>query len=736
MNSSKNDLLSLPARHRYAVLILLLLLTAWLGSHALKLTMQPGFLNELPTNHPYATTFHQYNPLFGGSNVVVITLHQPDGHIYTAPFLNALRDLTGNVLHINGVDPATVRSLFTGNVTYREVTEFGFDGSRVIPKVYTGSADQVEAIRKNVTLSREIGRSVALDQQGALIRFELVERDPKTGGQLNYREVGIALEQIRNTYQQAGLEVRIIGFAPLVLAVMAATKQVIMLLAGSWLILMLVVTLKTRRPLVALAITGAPALALVWQLGGLKLLGHSIDPLAMLTPFLTYLLGVTIALLLYKNGQGGAADNRQKTCSTMLRQGGLPTTLALVTVMGTLSLSLFSDVPLISNFVVSGLVGAVALWFALLVALPNLLSFSTPAEPANQTVVADKSQVVTAAVVVILIASVGAFARTQMRIGDYGGSGATQLSSGSQYNQDISAVLENYRFGVDQITLIAKAAPDGCLEFDVLDTIDQLTWRLRDLPEVRSVFGLPVYMKLSTIGHHEGFLRFFGYAREARANSVNTWGTELRDKLYDQKCGTMPLRIYPVDHAGTTLTRILDTAKQFAAEHADAPVQFEFAIGNASIRAAANDRVPTVEARFLLGAAAMAVLAIGLFSLSPVKGLFSLLLLVASASGIYPALLLLNQGLNLTTLPAIALALCWSLTAAAFASLAIDREQVCAIAHTSSFAALATAFALLPWVFSDLRYQAETGTLLALLLLWFAAINRYLLPRLWRGKQT
>ncbi|RLA11066.1 MAG: hypothetical protein DRQ60_10405, partial [Gammaproteobacteria bacterium] len=507
MNSSKNDLLSLPARHRYAVLILLLLLTAWLGSHALKLTMQPGFLNELPTNHPYATTFHQYNPLFGGSNVVVITLHQPDGHIYTAPFLNALRDLTGNVLHINGVDPATVRSLFTGNVTYREVTEFGFDGSRVIPKVYTGSADQVEAIRKNVTLSREIGRSVALDQQGALIRFELVERDPKTGGQLNYREVGIALEQIRNTYQQAGLEVRIIGFAPLVLAVMAATKQVIMLLAGSWLILMLVVTLKTRRPLVALAITGAPALALVWQLGGLKLLGHSIDPLAMLTPFLTYLLGVTIALLLYKNGQGGAADNRQKTCSTMLRQGGLPTTLALVTVMGTLSLSLFSDVPLISNFVVSGLVGAVALWFALLVALPNLLSFSTPAEPANQTVVADKSQVVTAAVVVILIASVGAFARTQMRIGDYGGSGATQLSSGSQYNQDISAVLENYRFGVDQITLIAKAAPDGCLEFDVLDTIDQLTWRLRDLPEVRSVFGLPVYMKLSTIGHHEGFLR-------------------------------------------------------------------------------------------------------------------------------------------------------------------------------------------------------------------------------------
>lgn len=711
--------------------MLLVLLTAWLGSHAVKLPIQPGFLNELPTSHPYATTFHQYNPLFGGGNVMIIALHQPVGDIYTSRFLDALRDLTENVLQINGVDPASVRSLFTGNVTYREVTEMGYSGARVIPKAYTGSAAQVEEIRNNVNRSREIGRSVELDQKGALIRFELVERDPQTGGQLDYAEVGKALDQIRDTYQQVGLEVRIIGFAPFVIAVMAAAKQVVMLMAVSWLVLVLAITVKTRRPGVALAITSAPAVALVWQLGGLALLGHGIDPLAMLTPFLLYLFGVTLALLLYS---GWHADNGEQACRTMLQRGAGAATLALIVLIGTLALNLRSDVPLISNFVISGLVGAVALWFALLVALPNFLAFLTPATSNAPPATTARTPVMGVAIVVILLGILGALARTQVLIGDDAGVGATQLSTHSRYNQDVAAVLADYRFGADQITLIAKSARDGCLEFDVIDTIDQLIWRLRNLPEVRTVFSLPVYMKLSTIGHHEGFLRFFGYAREARGNTVNTWGTELRDQLYDQTCGVMPIRIYPVDHAGATLTRILETAQQFAADHTDGPVKFEFAIGNASIRAAANDRVPTVEVGFLLAAAVMAVMAIGVFSLSPVNGLLALLLLTASASGIYPALLLLNQGLNLTSLPTIALALCWSLIAAAFASLANSREQLNTISRSSAFAALVVAVALLPWVFSELRYQATTGALLILLLLWFSFISRYLLPRLWGGK--
>ncbi|MBL4622607.1 MAG: hypothetical protein JKY89_09430 [Immundisolibacteraceae bacterium] len=727
-----NRLFSLPARRPLLILVLLVLITGWLGNHALQLTLQPGFLNELPSKHPFAATYHEYNPQFGGGNVVVIALAELNGNIYSPTFMTALGDLTQAVLQINGVDPSTVSSLFTGNVTYREVTEYGYDGARVIPKAYDGSAAQIEQIRDNINRSREIGRLVALEQDGALIRFELAEID-RDGSALDYRQVGVALDNIRDSFESQGLEVRIIGFAPFVLAMIAAVEQVLLLMAVSLLVLVLVIGIKTGRVGAALAIAISPAFAVVGQLGLIAVTGGTVDPLSMLTPFLLYLFGVAVAWQLYGYWQadsGTAADG----CANLLLKGAAPTLVVLLMLGGGLSLSLNSDLPLVVDFVSSTLLGLVPLAVALLVILPALMSFWVePLPQLDETSPSDSTNSRSAfstIVIVVLVVAVGLFARTQVRIGDDAGSGATQLSVDSRYNRDVDAILDDYLFGVDQLTLVAKSGRDGCLEFDVLHTVDRLIWELRNLPEVRSVYALPVYMKLSSIGHHEGFLRFYGYARQARGNTVNTWGTELRDKLYDPKCGVMPIRVFPVNHAESTLRKILDTAQQFADHNSTDAVSFEFALGNAAIRAAANDRVESVEFGLLIALALIGAAAVGLFSLNLLSVGPALLVFAAAASGIYPLLLLFDLGLNLTTLPAISIGLGWSLIVVAFASFARPGD-VARIARVGGNAAIAVALALLPWLLAELRFQLTTGLLLTGFLLWIGLVGRFLLPRLW-----
>lgn len=742
MNSVHQLLFTLPARRPVWLLILLVLVTGWLASALPDLKLQPAFLNQLPEKHPFAEVYNRYDPLFGGGNRMVIALHQPDGDIYTAEFFNALAGLTEDVLKISGVNPATVRSLFTGNVTYREVTEFGYDGSRVVPKAYNGSSAQIEQIRANVDRSREIGRSVALDQSGALVSFELVEADAQSGQRLDYAELGATLEQIRHRYQQDGFQVRMTGFAPFVLALMSATNQVLLLMAVSLLLLLGAISWQLRSVPAAVAIVAAVTMGITWQLGLVALAGIALDPLSMLVPGLLFLFAATLALLLYRHWRADSsalsddAVQQQQACSSLFAGGVAPVTVTLLLVAAILALSRNSDVPLIRQFVELGLIGLASLWAALLIGLPTLLVLLAKPQPlVEETATSTGSWTIrrtTVWVSLLLALVVGVLCRQLLTTGDPAASAASQLAADSRYNRETLALQQDYRFGVDQLTIVAESTRDGCLEFDVLHTIDRLIWQLRDLPEVRMVYGLPVYMKLSSIGHHEGFLRFFGYAREARGNSVNTWGTELRDKLYDQTCSTMPIRIFPVNHGGQTLRRIVEVAERFIAQQNNDRLQFRLAIGNAAIRVAANDRVSVLESGFLITALLAGMVVVGFATFNLARGLLLLVMVPLAASGIYLALLLAGQGLTVTTLPTVALLLGWGCVP--LLSAIFNRSaQFQALLRSGSMALLVPAVALLPWLFSPLQYQVTTGLVTLLALVAFVVISRYLLPRWWHA---
>ncbi|RXF39367.1 RND family transporter, partial [Enterococcus faecalis] len=109
-----------------------------------------------------------------------------EGDIYNAEFMKTLREVTDEVFFTPGVNRASVRSLFTPNVRYIEVTEEGFTGDVVIPARFEADAASLAQVRNNVAKSGEIGRLVANDLRAALVRADLLEFSPETGERLDY----------------------------------------------------------------------------------------------------------------------------------------------------------------------------------------------------------------------------------------------------------------------------------------------------------------------------------------------------------------------------------------------------------------------------------------------------------------------------------------------------------------------------------------------------------------------
>ncbi|HWT30738.1 MAG TPA: hypothetical protein VN240_06890, partial [Propylenella sp.] len=65
--------------NRPRTLIVLLLMTLFLGWHASQLRPDAGFEKQLPLEHPYIKVFKQYQKDFGGANLVLFALVQQQG---------------------------------------------------------------------------------------------------------------------------------------------------------------------------------------------------------------------------------------------------------------------------------------------------------------------------------------------------------------------------------------------------------------------------------------------------------------------------------------------------------------------------------------------------------------------------------------------------------------------------------------------------------------------------------
>src|SRR4029434_7522733 len=179
---SGNLLERLVFNNRLAMVVLCAIVTVVLGyAAATRLVLNASFEKMIPQSQPYIQNYltHQKD-LRGLGNAVRVAVENANGDIFDPQYLEALKEVTDELVLTPGVDRAWMKSLWTPAVRWTEVTEEGFRGGPVMPDAYDGSPRAVEQLRQNIARSGVVGSLVAADFKSTMIFVPLLDRDAAT----------------------------------------------------------------------------------------------------------------------------------------------------------------------------------------------------------------------------------------------------------------------------------------------------------------------------------------------------------------------------------------------------------------------------------------------------------------------------------------------------------------------------------------------------------------------------
>lgn len=748
--------------YRLWLLAVFAVTTLGLGYAATKLRIDAGFEKTIPLQHPYMKTFTQYRKTFGGANRVVVALVRTDGDIFDPRFLKTLKRATDDVFFISGVDRPTVTSLFTPNARFIEIVEDGFTGGNLIPATFQGTPDELKKVKDNVLKSGEIGRLVSNDLKGALIRAELLEFDPVNGKQLNYLEVSNQLERIRAKYQNENVRVHIIGFAKQIGDISEGTRGVLTFFLVALLLtagMLLAYSRSFKLTSLALLIALLPVL---WLLGLLPLLGYGIDPLSILVPFLIFSIGVSHAVQMTNAWKIHYVDHGDSLQAARAAFSKLfvPGTLALLAnALGFLVIMLIK-IDIVRELGITASLGVALMVVTNKMLLPILLSYTHIKRPSHSTSeplpglleplwvflasLATRRRAIWVLAVALLALAVGAWKAHDLKIGDLG-RGTPEFHENSRYNLDNAGITRHFSIGVDVLSVIVQTHgyEAACMQYEIMDSIDRFTWHMRNVNGVHSVIALTEIAKNVGAGVNEGSLKWRALPRDPQALAQVIGPVDTTSGLINSDCSAMQVLIFTSDHQGETVAHIVQAVKDFNKTNASSKIEFKLASGNVGVMAATNEAVSAAEYE-MLAALFASIFVMCLVTFRSLRAALCIVLPLALVSVLCNALMAtLGIGLKVSTLPVIALGVGVGVDYGIYLYGAmcghwkndISLPQAFAVAFRQRgsaivFTAMAMAIGVATWAFSDLKFQADMGVLLAFMFLVNMVAAMLLLPAL------
>ncbi|HWA27802.1 MAG TPA: MMPL family transporter [Lacunisphaera sp.] len=751
-------------RNRPATLAVFSTITLVLGWFAAKTRVDASFDKQLPSDHEYIANFKKHRTQFGGANRVVIALVARQGDIFTADFFKTLKAVTDETYYIPGVDRAQVTSIFTPNVRYIEVVEEGLQGGNVIPAGFEPTPAGFEVVRQNIVKSGRLGMLVANDYTGAAVIASLQEVDPATGKTLDYAQVAAALEErIRARFQSDTIGIHIIGFAKVIGDITAGAKGVLVFF-GIALVISAILLFYFSQSLI---LTVLPLLtsfcAVVWQFGILNLLGFGIDPLSILVPFLIFAIALSHATQMLRSFRYEINMGKDEPAAARASFSNLfvPGCVAILTGTVGFSTIYLVHVPTIQELAITASLGVFLIIFTDRFLLPVLISYThmSPGfrrrvnfrrfalQPWWRRLVNFTTRRHSSAVIILVslgLLGFGWVKSHQVKIGDLH-AGVPELRQDSRYNRDTAVITREFSIGVDVITVLAETVPNGVVDHDIMELVDNFAWRMRNIEGVQSTLALTDYARTINAGWNEGSLKWRVIARNQAALAQSVSPVETSSGLLNNDGSVIPIMVYLKDHKAETIRRVIAAAKDYRATHTSDRVKFQLATGNIGVMAATNEVVAAAQTPMILWVYA-AVIVLCLLSFRSWRGALCVIvpLIVVSYLG-YALKYYLNIGLKTSTLPVIALGVGIGVDYGIYLFSAIQErleqgetfeDALCFAFGTMGTSVMFTGSALAAgvgtWAWSALKFQADMGVLLSFLFFFNMLGAMLLMPALGR----
>ena len=470
--------------HRVVVMLLCLLATLVLGVMASKASLNASFEKMIPVGHPYIRNYLEHrDDLRGIGNTLRVVVENTQGSVYDARYLDALKHVNDDLFLEPGVDRAWVKSLWMPAVRWTEVTEEGFQGGAVMPDTFDGSAASIEQLRLNVGRANLSGNLVAGDAKSSAIVLPLLAR-------LDYWQLSHDLDALRLKYENGvapdgkpwGVRVHVIGFAKIVGDLLDGLVQVILYFAVAIAIAAALLYAYTRCTRSTALVLLCSLVAVLWQVGLVKVAGLQFDPYSMLVPFLVFAIGVSHGAqkmngIMQDIGRGTHRLVAARYTFRRLFLAGVTALLADAVGFGVLVLI---PIPVIRELALTASIGVAVLVVTNLLLLPVLLSFvGVSATAARRSLAIEQAQArgeggrlwralarfaqrrdwALGALVVAGVLGAGGFAVSQrLQVGDLD-RGAPELRPDSRYNRDNAYITEHSVLNSSGLLTVACCAP-------------------------------------------------------------------------------------------------------------------------------------------------------------------------------------------------------------------------------------------------------------------------------------
>ena len=728
--------------HRAIVLSIIGVLIVFLSYQATQVKPEASFTKMIPGSHEYVSNFLKYRKeLSDLGNVIRVIVENKNGDIFTAKFQETLKQVTDEVFYIPGVSRVGLKSLWTPNTRWSEVTEEGFVGGAVIPDHFDGSQMMLNRLKANVFKSGQVGVLVANNFRSAIILAPLQDVNPETGLPLDYRELSSQLEKnIRDKYSNEDTTIRIVGFAKIVGDLIDGALEVIAFFGLAVLITFLLLWYYSRCLRSTFAVLLFSIFAVSCQLGVLNLLGFGINPYSMLVPFLVFAIGVShgvqiINAVIHHSITNSSKIEASKLAFRSLYVAGIT---ALVSAAIGFTTLMVIDIGVIRELAIAASIGVAIVIITNLVALPILLSYTgvSPKGVEHERKAlqvlskmeklfanfAKPAQAKIAIAVAIVLFLSGLYFAQFMKIGDLD-AGAPELRPDSRYNLDNAYMVENYSTSTDLFVIMAKTAKEQCTQYKNLVWIDQFQWRLRNVPGVQDVKSIVDVSKFGIFGMNEGSIKWYGLNNNQLLTNASLLKTPAG--LINKDCTMAPVLVFLNDHKAETLRQVVLAVEDFKATYQPKDVEFLMAAGNAGIESATNTVIADAQTEMLVWVYSV-VIALCLITFRSWRIVISIIVPLLLTSIMSQGLMgLLGIGVKVATLPVIALGVGIGVDYGIYIFSKVNEAlsqgkslyltYAYALNQTGkavAFTGVTLAIGVATWVFSPIKFQADMGILL------------------------
>jgi len=758
MEKLMNKFADFVIRHRLLVLCIIGAITLAFGWQMRKLTISTNFNELLPQDHEYIKIHNEFRETFGGANFLVTMVSVKEGDIFNTKTLEKVRHITNELEKVPGVDRYKILSMASRKIKNPKITSWGMEATPLMWPEVPKTEQEMKKLREAVYSNEAYyGSYVSFDSKKCLIFADFFEEE------LDYTKIKNALDKLRADTEDENTTVSIVGH-PMHLGVVASYIEMmnyIMIATGILIPILLFVAY--RSVMAAIFVPLAAVVSGIWGLGFYAFMGYNLDPLIFVMPFLISLMAFRHSHQLYNRYFEEYIKTKDAMAGVrvIIVEMFIPGLTSIVTDAFGIAIVAITPVPMLQHMAIAGAFWSFITVIVGLIMTPVLMTYvpisakflahiqheqkkdelrqglaNKFADWLGPWVIGHGRWWVLGSVAAVM--AVSYYYADAIIIGD-AQVGSNLLYPSSRYNQDSVRINQNLPLINPLYVVLEGEKVRSLTNLEVMQDMKNFTTHMmRNSGAVgaQNIIGPLMAMPQK---FHEDDPKWYGLSEDpSTANTYLIGLTQSGDpgdmnKFLDPKLRQTNIALYYMDKTGPTIQKAIATAKEYIEKFSKLPEGFKYKLcgGVIGTEAAINEMVARKQLETLIYALLGVFICVMIEFRSLKAGLILTIPLLLSNYMAFAYMAINGIGLSISTLPVSASGIGMGVDYGIYLLARCEEEKrkdpgismetalmrtIMSYSKSIIYIAGTLVLGLLVWALSPLKFQAQMGIMLAVIL--------------------